>query len=323
MAGEFSPTGSVTKTTGDIFIPEIWSDEVIASFKENLVLANRVTQFNHVGKKGDVIHVPNFTRASPSAKAAETQVTLIANTETDVDVPIAQHWEYSVLIEDVAAKQMLDSYRMAYTDDAGHALARLVDRYLFNIMQALQGGTSVTFEADNDYADSDFGGAAVSGGDGSTTFDGGADTGLADITDAGVRQMILTLDNADVPQSERTIVIPPVAKKDLLGIARYTEQAFVGEAGGGNSIRNGLIGDLYGIPVFVSTNCPFDRGGSVDARQCGMFHRSAIVLATQAGVRVQTQYMQQYLADLFTADTLFGAAELRNDAGIVFAVPAT
>lgn len=327
MAGEFSPTGSVTRTTlgtNDAFIPEIWSDEVIASFKENLVLANRVTQFNHVGKKGDVIHVPNFTRADPSLKQSEVQVTLIAATETNVDITIAQHWEYSVLIEDIAQKQALESYRMAYTDDAGHSLARMTDRYLMWTCMTLQGGdTAGGFEPTNAYntAGDDFGGAAVAGGDGSTTYDGSADN-ASDITDAGIRQMILTLDNADVPQSERTIVLPPVAKKDLLGIARYTEQAFVGEAGGGNSIRNGLIGDLYGIPVFVSTNCPTSTEGAVDDRMGVMLHRSAIVLATQAGVRIQTQYMQQYLADLFTADTLFGAGELRNDAGIVFAIPA-
>ena len=40
-------TNHATTTTNAVFIPEIWADEVIASFKENLVLAERVTQFNH------------------------------------------------------------------------------------------------------------------------------------------------------------------------------------------------------------------------------------------------------------------------------------
>jgi hypothetical protein len=317
-------TDHATTTTNATFIPEIWADEVIASFKENLVIAERVTQFNHQGKKGDTINVPNFARGTASAKAAETEVTLIANTETNTAISINQHWEYSRMIEDIVATQQLDSFRMAYTDDAGHSLAKLVDIYLGWVMQNLQGGTAPTFEADNSYAGagSDFGGGAVIGGDGSTTYDGSADNS-SDITDAGVRQMLFTLDNADVPQSERTLVIPPVCKKDMLGIARYTEQAFVGEAGSANSIRNGLIGDLYGVPVFVSTNLATNTEGSVDARAGLLFHRSAVALATQMDVRTQTQYKQEYLGDLFTADTLFGAAELRNDAGIVFAVPAT
>ena len=306
------------------FIPEMWADEVIASFKTNLVLAPRVTQFNHQGKKGDTINVPNFARGSASVKAEETQVTLIASTEGTTAISINQHWEYSRMVEDIVATQQLDSYRMAYTDDAGHSLGTMVDRYLMWTLMLLQGGdTAGGFEPTNAYdtAGDDFGGAAKIGGDGDTTYDGSADN-ASDITDVGIRQMMFTLDDADVPQNERSMVIPPVCKKDMLGIARYTEQAFVGEAGAANSIRNGLIGDVYGTPVYVSTNCPSSAEGSVDDRMGAMFHRSAIALATQLDVRVQTQYLQQYLGDLFTADTLFGAAELRNDAGIVFAIPA-
>jgi hypothetical protein len=266
--------------------------------------------------------VPNFARGTPSAKAAETQVTLIAATDTKVDITINQHWEYSKLIEDIASTQMIDSYRMAYTDDAGYSLAKLVDMYLHNRAGAWQGGTAVTFEADNSYADSDFGGAAVIGGNGSTTFNGDTDN-ATDLTDEGLRTVMLGLDNADVPQSERTLVIPPVTKKDMLAISKYVEMAFVGEGGSSNPIRSGLVGDVYGVPVFVSTNGPTDVAGSQDARCALYFHRSALALATQIDIRVQTQYKQEYLGDLFTADTLFGAIELRNDAGYCIAVPAT
>jgi hypothetical protein len=37
-------TNHVTKTTADKFIPEIWSDEIIAAYKKNLVAANLVLQ---------------------------------------------------------------------------------------------------------------------------------------------------------------------------------------------------------------------------------------------------------------------------------------
>jgi len=42
MATSFSPTNSVTTTTAANFIPEIWSDEIVAAYKKNLVLANLV-----------------------------------------------------------------------------------------------------------------------------------------------------------------------------------------------------------------------------------------------------------------------------------------
>ena len=38
------------------FIPEVWSDEIIAGYKKNLVAANLIKTMNMKGKKGDVVH---------------------------------------------------------------------------------------------------------------------------------------------------------------------------------------------------------------------------------------------------------------------------
>tara|TARA_R110000751_G_scaffold307171_1_gene427609 strand:+ start:10856 stop:11716 length:861 start_codon:yes stop_codon:yes gene_type:complete len=280
-------TNHNTTTTAAKFIPALWSDEVIANYKQNLVLANLVTKMNHVGKKGDSIHIPKPTRGSANAKAANTQVTLNGPTHGEVIVTIDKHYEYSTLIEDIVEKQALSSMRRFYTEDAGYALASQVDSDLFALVSALNGGTQL-------------GGA------------GGAST--ADITDAGIRKFMLTLDNNDVPMTGRSLVIPPVAKSDLLGIARFSEQAYVGD---GSAIKTGMIGNVYGVEVFVSSACPVSGSNRVGV----MLHKDALVLAEQAGVRSQTQYQQQYLGDLFTADTIYGVKELRDDAGISFLVP--
>jgi hypothetical protein len=42
-----------------------------------------------------------------------------------------------------------------------------------------------------------------------------------------------------------------------------------------------------------------------------MFQKDALVLATQQSVRTQTQYVQSQLADLFTADTVYGSKVVR------------
>ena len=98
-------TNQVTTTTAATFIPEIWSDEIIAGYKKNLVLANLINKMNHSGKKGDTIHIPKPSRGSASAKAANTEVTLIAATESEVQVAINKHFEYSRLIEDIVDVQ--------------------------------------------------------------------------------------------------------------------------------------------------------------------------------------------------------------------------
>ena len=64
------------------FIRELWEDEIIAAYKSNLVLPNLSVVMNHNGSKGDTIHVPRPTRGTPSAKAANTEVTLIATQES-------------------------------------------------------------------------------------------------------------------------------------------------------------------------------------------------------------------------------------------------
>jgi hypothetical protein len=296
----------MTTTTQAVFIPELWSDEVVAAYKSNLVLANLVTRMNHNGKKGDTVHIPKPTRGAASSKSASTQVTLITATDTEITVSLNKHYEYSRLIEDILDKQAITSMRSFYTDDAGYALAKQVDTDLWTQTYALQGG---------DGAAAYHGDKAVIGSDGSTLFSS-SQAGVA-IADAGLRKVIQTLDDADVPMEDRFLVVPPVEKKNLTGIARFTEQAFTGEVAGGNTIRNGLIGDLYGIPVYVSTNSPTNNS----SRACLLAHRSAMVLAEQQSVRSQTQYKQEYLGDLFTADTIYGTGELRNDAGVLIAVP--
>jgi N4-gp56 family major capsid protein len=301
MATAFSPSGSVTVTTAANFIPEIWSDEIVAAYKKNLVMANLVMKMNFKGKKGDTVHIPAPTRGSASAKAAETAVTLIAATESEVQVSINKHYEYSRLIEDIVEAQALNSMRQFYTSDAGYALARQVDTDLIQLGRSANGGTAGSAA----YA------AAYIGGDGTTAYVAASNNESA-LTDAAIRRTIQRLDDNDTPMDQRFFLIPPSSRNTLMGLARYTEQAFVGT---GDAIRTGEIGNLYGIPVFVSSNAD-TTSGSGAARVCLMGHRDSMVLVEQVGVRSQVQYKQEYLATLFTSDTLYGVAALRSAATV-------
>jgi len=303
-------TDNVTKTTAAKFIPQIWSDEIVASYQKNLVLANLIKKMSFKGKKGDTVHIPAPIRGSASAKAASTQVTLIAATELEVIVTIDKHYEYSRLIEDIVETQALSSLRAFYTEDAGYALARQVDSDLVALGRGVQGGGGTTAYS-----------GAFSGADGTTAYVAAANTGLAAITDAAIRRSIQRLDDADVPMDGRFLIVPPSSRNTLMGIARFTEQAFVGEMGSSNTIRNGEIGNVYGVPVFVTNNAD-TTSGSTACRIALMGHKDFAVLAEQMAVRSQTQYKQEYLGTLFTADTLYGVKELRDGAAVALAVPA-
>jgi hypothetical protein len=82
----------VTNTTAATFIPEIWSDEIIASYEKSLVVKPLVRAMSMVGKKGDTIRIPKPDRGSASAKGVETQVTLIAGTTGELVISVDQHF---------------------------------------------------------------------------------------------------------------------------------------------------------------------------------------------------------------------------------------
>ena len=306
-------TNNTTASVANNFIPELWSDEVIGSYKSNLVLANLVTKMSHKGKKGDTIHIPAPTRGSASAKAANTQVTLSAATNSVVNISINKHYEYSKLIEDIAEVQALASMRKFYTDDAGYAIAKQVDTDLIQLGRTAGSGTAYSTAATTTNA--------FIGSNGTTVYNSTSSNAAA-LGDGGIRRSIQRLDDADVPMSDRLLIVPPTTRNTLMSIARFTEQAFTGEVGSSNTIRNGLVGDVYGVKVYVSTNADSGAGTSGTDRICLMAHKDAFVLAEQMGVRSQTQYKQEWLATLFTTDMLYGVAELRDSSAVALAVPA-
>jgi hypothetical protein len=265
---------NMTVTTAAKFIPKLWSDEVIATYKANLVAANLVRNLNHVGKKGDTIHIPTPGRNAASAKVKDTAVTLVTDTAVHTDIVINKHFEWSTQIEDIAELQALNSMRRFYTDDAGYALAKQVDSAL---VTDLDGAAALT------------GGNAV----------------IASVTDwdASILIALENLNDNDVPLNDRSLIVTPSCMTALMAEERFTEQAFIGS---GNAIKTGKIGMIYGVDVYMSTQV-----GTGNTEKAFLFQKDALVLATQQNVRTQTQYVQSQLADLFTADTVYGTKVVR------------
>jgi hypothetical protein len=318
MANTAYPGGSgtiVAKTQADKFIPEIWSDEVVAAYQKNIILANLVNKMTMRGKKGDVLHIPKPTRGSAFAKAANTAVTIQADTETEVNVTIDQHFEYSRFIEDIVEVQALASLRRFYTEDAGYALSKKVDDILFALGKTFgddNGSGSDWVHSNSFYSNA---GTAL----GLYAEDTVASTST--FTDAVFRALIKKMDDADVPMDGRFFVVPPSVRSAIMGIDRYNSSDFVD----GRGVNTGLIGSLYGIDIYVSSNCPTietdaNNTAGGDVKAAILAHKDTMVLAEQLAVRSQTQYKQEYLSTLYTADTLFGVKTVRPEAGFVLAV---
>jgi len=287
-------TNNMTVTTSDVFIPELWSAEVLRATRANLVLADKVKRYDFMMKKGgDTLHIPNLSNLVANTKTAGSQVTLQAPTETDIDLVIDQHKEASFLVEDIAAVQANVSLLSEYTNQAGYAIAKDLDSAVAGM----------------------FSGFSQTVGDGST-----------DITDANVIRAIQYLDDADCPDNDRIFVIKPSGKADISYIDKYVLRTGPGWSPSDSPItkgatRNGFFMDLYGVKVYVTTNL-VTQAGTPTVVHSGMFHKDAIGLAVQQSPRTQRQYKQEYLADLVTVDTIYGIIELRDVFGVDFKVKA-
>ena len=313
--------GFTAKTEADTFIPEIWSDEIIAAYQKNLKMVPLVRKLAMTGKKGDKLHIPKPVRGDANAKAADTAVTIIANTESELQIDITRHFEYSRLIEDIVEVQALSSLRQFYTEDAGYAVAVQVDNDLHAAGTGFGDGGAVVFSP----APTDYQHTGCFFNDNGTTTQYTDDTIVPTqdvFTDAFFRDMIQKLDDNNVPMDGRSLVIPPSVRNTIMGIDRYVSSDFVT----GQVVNSGLIGNLYGVDIYVSANCRTieaaadNTAGSADTRAALLFHTDAIVMAEQMSVRSQTQYKQEYLSTLYTADTLYGVQVYRPEAGFVLAI---
>ena len=297
--------GAVGNSDVGTFIPEIWSDEVVAAYQKNLVLANLVKKMSMTGKKGDTIHIPKPTRGNAHAKAENTAVTIQNATESEVQVVVDKHFEYSRLIEDITEAQALASLRQFYTGDAGYALAKQVDSDLFDLTKSLGNGDGSSYAHNAAFQ------INTSGDLEAYDIDGTAD--LNAFNDDAFRALIQKMDDADVPMDGRSLVVPPSIRNAIMGIDRYTSSDFVN----GQTVNNGQIGNLYGVDVYVTSNAPTPEAG---VRLATLLHKDTFVMAEQQGIRSQTQYKQEYLGTLYTADTLYGVKTLRPESGFTLAV---
>jgi hypothetical protein len=293
-------TSQMTITTGDVFLPEVWSKETQRATQSSLVLANLVKRFDSdVADAGDKLHVPKVSNLSAYAKSANTQVTLNAPTETEFTMDINRHYESSYLVEDRLKVQSKYNILEEYTSKAGYAIGQKIDADLAGLY------SSVTQNVGN-----------------STT----------DITDANIVRAIQYLDDANAPQTDRFFVIKPAGLAHVRLIDKFSRFDSLGispsvvvngglATGSGSIIKrigpNGLVGTIYNLEVYMTTNL-VEEAGTSDVIHNLVFHKDAFALGLQLKPRTQFQYKQEYLGTLATTDALWGFALYRADHAVDF-----
>lgn len=281
-------TNQMTVTTGNVFRPNVWAKDVLMFVKANLVLLNLVKHYDEeVASYGQTVEIPNVSTISANAKSANTQVTLNANTETKTTITLNQHYESSFLVEDLLKVQSKYDLRSDYTMAAAYAIAAQIDSFIATTMTT--GFTSNT-------AFGAFGTA---------------------ITDTGVLYCNRKLDDAKAPSTDRSFVVSPQGKQEMLNIDKYIRYDAIGVGGQSNSIVNGQIGEIYGVKVFMSQNIVITAATPLQNNHL-FFHKEAFAIAVQQSPRTQAQYKQEYLGWLVTVDAVWGGSVLRNAFGVIY-----
>jgi len=77
MATGAYPTSTMTTTTLDNLIPEIWGEKMNDYYRANLVTANFFTDLSSdIMGGGDIVYVPNITSMTAHTKSTASPVTV-------------------------------------------------------------------------------------------------------------------------------------------------------------------------------------------------------------------------------------------------------
>ena len=267
---------NVTVTTAANFIPEMWSDALLDYAERMFRLRNQVSDFSGMlADGGDTLHIPKVTEETAAAKSADTAVTYSANTDGKIDLSVDQHHYEAKRIEDIVkVQESADLFNM-YARSMGYAIAKKVENYLaVDVIQSAT-GNDTALATDNQLT------AAL------------LRSGLVKLLDAG----------HDYTDGNSWLYASPEVYSYLLGLDEFVHFDKRGDEAGQVS---GKVGDVYGMPVHVSTD--WDDDGDTGDETASIFKREAVYFAMQMSPRVQSSYDIDYLATSVVADVLFGAS---------------
>lgn len=280
-------------------IPAVWGQRINDYFKATMVAGSFFTdRSDELSGGGDVLYTPVIKAMTVNTKTAQSEVTLQAADQDKVTLTVQTHKEVSFLIEDIDAARMKKSYS---------AMNSLAENAGYEVGEDLEAALLALFSG----------------------FSNSVGASTTNIADSEILAAIAYLETNKVPGihsgSVAFFLHPNVFWKQVQILDKFSLAV--------NSPVNDPTaqkpkGMLYGIPVYTTPNIANVSGTS--GYYNGLAHKDAIHFATSSlgsggskgsmvgtsGVRVQANYVPEYLGTLVTADIVYGVVENRNEAGV-------
>lgn len=268
------------------FVPTIWSARLNESLKKNLVYGNVVNtdyegeiqgqgstvKINSIG----AVTIGNYDKVAGIGNPQEldaTQKTLV----------IDQAKYFNFQVDDVDAAQANVNLLDGGIVEASYGLANVVDQYLAGFYTEVRAENTI--------------------GNDTTPITPTKDTAYDLLIDLGV-----LLDENNVPETERFVVVPAWYYGLLLKDARFTKDS--------NIIRTGYVGDIDGMTVYKSNNVPNTAGAKY---KIIAGHKSAISFAGQVD-SVEAFRPEKQFSDAVKGLQVFGAKCIKPEALAVLTV---
>jgi len=220
------------------FQSEVWASGIQTVLERRYVYGSPVCVNRDfegdIRSAGDTVHIIDITDPSISDYVADADLTIQALTDAELTLSVNQAKSFSFQMDDIHKVQGNNSAGLMAKamERSGAGLANAADTYTASQMAL---------------------GAAPLG-----VIDATTSTNVYDLL---IVPTAVALDEADVPDEGRFIVLPPAAYGKLLLDSRFVKA----NESGTMALHNGAVGSAGGLQVLKSNNAPQANRGSITA----------------------------------------------------------
>ena len=266
------------------FIPEVWSAQILTSLKKNLVYAqegvvNRDYEGDITGQ-GDTVRIRSIGRPTIATYVkGSTSITPEQLTDAQRALYIDQAKYFAFEVDDIDQAQGTGGDLETAIQAASYGLRDAADQYIAGLYTGADSANQI----------------------------GTVSVTTAALAYTQLRKLSVKLDEANVPQEGRWVVVPPWYHGLLLEEDKFVR---VDASGTDQGLRNGIIGRALGFDVLKSNNAPLVTG---DDYAVIAGHSMAISFAEQI-VKVETYRPESGFSDAVKGLHVYGAKLVRPSA---------
>lgn len=272
------------------FIPDLWSAKLLVALRKAHVTGNLVNRDyeGEIRRQGDSVKITSINDVTIGTYAAHNDITVEDIDDATRSLVIDQARYFAVELDDIEKAQHVKgggSPLAQAVDNAAYQLADTADAFLLDAINDAAEGTG-----------NDLGTVAIHT-DADALYD-------------SVVDLMVKLDQANVPQQDRFLVVSPALYGRLLKLDRFV---IAGDTVSASTRTNGFIGEIVGLPVYRSNNLPAVTDAAATGGLAIAGYRGATTFAEQI-VSVEAARMEKRFADMVKGLHVYGAKVVRPTA---------